>query len=161
MAAGSKAQGEYSVNLYHNYITLTIKTALLLQCSMKKITLILLISIYAFSTFGLSLKEFYCCGKLKSIAVSVTYRGNDKWSKTGCNDGCCKTKYQYVKIKDNHLATGEVTIPVNYFSDLFSENLSFQRLSFISPQVNIINGCHAPPLHSGVPVYISNCVFRI
>ena len=36
---------------------------------MKKAAVILLISIYTLSTFGFCLKEFYCCGKLKSITV--------------------------------------------------------------------------------------------
>jgi hypothetical protein len=37
--------------------------------TVKKITIILLVHIYSLSTLGLSLKGFYCCGKLKTGQV--------------------------------------------------------------------------------------------
>ncbi len=38
---------------------------------MKKLAAISLICIYGLATMGFSLKEFYCCGKLKTISVTL------------------------------------------------------------------------------------------
>lgn len=127
---------------------------------MKKIVLILLISIYSLSAFGVSIKEFYCCGKLVSVTVVVADEGKDKCGMGDNNEGCCKTKYQFFKVKDKHLTTGEFTTPAKYFTDVVSFNPTYQTI-FLSQLVEIINGSHAPPFHTGVPIYISNCVFRV
>ena len=128
---------------------------------MKRTTIILLISIYALSTFGLSLKEFYCCGKLQSISFAISYAEKAKCSKGSNNDDCCKTKYQYFKVKDNHLSSSHVAAPLNSFSDLHTITNTYQFISFTTHEIDVINGSHAPPLHKGIPIYISNCVFRI
>ncbi len=124
---------------------------------MKKVFIILLVCIYSFSTFGVGLKGFYCCGKLKSVNVKLVEEGKEK----GNSKNCCKTKYQYFKVKDNHFATAELTVPVKYYTDLVSFNPSYQYISFLPQQVDILNHSHAPPLYKGVPIYLSNCVFRI
>ncbi len=128
---------------------------------MKRTAIIFLLTIYSLSTFGISLKEFYCCGKLKSISLALSFEGKEKCSKGDNKDGCCKTKYQYFKVKDNHLASAHVTTPLNYFTDLHLFTSSWQSISFIKEEVDIINASYAPPIHTGVPIYISNCVFRI
>jgi hypothetical protein len=121
---------------------------------MKKIALIFLISIYAFSTTGISLKGFYCCDKLKSVRLTLADYGKDK-------DGCCKTKYQSFKIKDTHAAADAITAPVLHYALIHSFDPVFQTPAFISPQAIITNNGHAPPLYNGIPVYISNCIYRI
>ncbi len=127
---------------------------------MKKFALILLICIYSLSTVGFSLKEFYCCGKLKSVTVALAQDTKQKCSK-GDKEGCCKTKYQYFKVKDNHLSSAHVATLLNSFSDLHTITPSYQSISFVTLEIDVINGNHAPPLHTGVPIYLSNCVFRI
>ncbi len=124
---------------------------------MKKIAIILLINIYALSTFGFSLKQFYCCGKLKSVSVVLQETENAKWSK----GDCCKTKFQHYKVKDNHFATDFLNTSVNHFYDLFSFPAYIQIIHSSFQQAKIANSTHAPPLHKGVPAYISNCVYRI
>lgn len=109
------------------------------------------------STFGLGLKGLYCCGKLESVTVKFVEEGKDK---TNSKD-CCKTKYQYFKVKDNHVATAELTVPVKYYTDLVSYNSSYQYISFLPQQVDVLNGIHVPSLYTGVPIYLSNRVFRI
>ncbi len=123
---------------------------------MKRTSLILLICIYSFSTYGVSLKKFYCCSNLNSVSVTLADDAKDKCSK----DGCCKTKYKFFKVNDKHLANSELFTSVKYYTDLFSFTPSYQSISF-PKQVDIFNDCHAPPLYLGVPIYISNCVFRI
>lgn len=127
---------------------------------MKKIVLILLISIYSLSTFGVSLKEFYCCGKLKSVTVTLADDSKDKCGKGDNKDGCCKTKYQFFKVKDKHIATGELATLAKHFTVNVSFTPGYQSL-LLPRQVAVINGSHAPPLYTGVPIYISNCVFRV
>lgn len=124
---------------------------------MKNVSIILLVCIYSLSTFGFGLKGFYCCGKLESVSVKFVEEVKDK----GNNKDCCKTKYQYFKIKDNHVATAELTAPAKYYTDLVSFNPSYEYISFLPQQVKILNSSHAPPLYKGVPIYLSNCVFRI
>jgi hypothetical protein len=112
------------------------------------------------SSFGVSLKEFYCCGKLTSIAVTLADGGKDKREKGDLKNDCCKTKYKFFKVKDNQLTPGELTIPVKLFTDIVSFNPTYQSI-LSRQQVEVINGSHAPPLYWGVPIYICNCVFRV
>lgn len=121
---------------------------------MKVAAVIFLIFIYAFSTTGVSLKGSYCCGKLQSVKLTLADYGKD-------TEGCCKTKYQSFKIKDTHAAADALAVPVlhpvivNFLSPVF------QTLACSSTRAIVVNNSHAPPLHTGVPVYISDCIYRI
>lgn len=128
---------------------------------MKKIIVILLLSIYSISTLGLSSKSFYCCGDLKSVTVSIT---QDEQQKCANDDGmsdCCKTKYQFFKVKDNHVAGDVISTPVLHFVNLHLFTSSFQLINFSSKGTYSANLSNAPPLIHSVPDYIFNCVFRI
>ncbi|MEJ7768459.1 MAG: hypothetical protein WKF89_11655 [Chitinophagaceae bacterium] len=127
---------------------------------MKKIVLILLICSYSLATMGFSLKEFYCCGKLKSVTVELTPNKKQTCNK-GDGSGCCDNKYQFYKVKDNHLSGKAVDIPLKYFTDLDLFTSVIQSISFSIQEIDVMNGSHAPPLYTGVPIYLSNCVFRI
>ncbi|MEO8862046.1 MAG: hypothetical protein ABI358_11520 [Ginsengibacter sp.] len=128
---------------------------------MKKVSLILLASIYALSIFGYGVKGFYCCGKLKSIAVSF-HQHNEKESTNG-NDAsnCCKTKYQFFKVKDNHVASDNFNSPVDFFYAPKLFYASNQTVFFVVRKNIITNHCNAPPLHNGIPIYISDRTFLI
>lgn len=129
---------------------------------MKKTLLILLICSYLLATMGFSLKEFYCCGKLKSVSLAFTPedtkqncgKGNEK-------SGCCDNKYHFFKVKDNHFADGDINIPVKHYIVLDLSVPSYQQISFAFQQINVAHRSNAPPLHSRVSPYIFNCVFRI
>ena len=128
---------------------------------MKKAALILLICVYSLATMGFNLKEFYCCGKLKSVTVVV-----DNFPKSGCksgnNDsGCCKNNFQYFKIKDNYFAANDNSDFQSPYPDLF-----IPVNHFLAEELNIRNDLtvtrgHSPPLITNLPLYISNRVFRI
>jgi hypothetical protein len=126
---------------------------------MKKILSILLIMIYGTATFGMSVKEFYCCGKLKSVSVSFNIFSKSKQTK---DDGCCKTKYHSAKVKDNHIASDKVVFnakkivvaPVNF-------NILVPFV-FANQKIVLSNEINGPPiLYERVPVYILNCNYRI
>jgi len=127
---------------------------------MKKVALILLICSYSLATMGFSLKEFYCCGKLKSVTVELTPNKKQTCNK-GDGSGCCDYKYKFYKVKDNHLSGKAIDISLKYFTDLDLFTSEVQSISFVTQEIDVINGSHAPPLYTGVPIYISNCVFRI
>ena len=128
---------------------------------MKKVSLILLISIYALSSFGIGIKQFYCCGKLKSTSISFIEDNKQKCGKGNEKSGCCKTKYQSFKVKDTHIAADANTNPVKYFSEAIVFNSSFEIMGGIQHQIVVNHPGHAPPLHYSLPLYIFYSVYRI
>ena len=129
---------------------------------MKKIALILLTLIYAASTFAVGVRQFYCCGKLKSTDIAfVQQESKEKDSKADLTTGCCKTEFKSFKVKDTHVTADPINIPAKHFTDLQLFPPSFEvRMQAIEP-VFITNTSHAPLLHQGVRVYILYCVYRI
>lgn len=129
---------------------------------MKKVLLSLLICLYGLSSFGISIREFYCCGKLKSVSFSFVQEAKEKGAKCESdNGGCCKTQHKFFKVKDNHIASYYEVNAANHFVFLNCLTPEFKLPSYLSNQTTADNRSHAPPPNSGVPVYISNRVFRI
>jgi hypothetical protein len=128
---------------------------------MKKAFLIFLVLIYSMSAFGVSLKEFYCCGKLESISVTFAGAKKDKCSKDDNTDLCCKTKFHVLKVKDTHVAPADLSLPFKYCTEQLPLATSYDELHFNFSEVKITNGSHAPPVKKAVPIYIYNCVFRV
>ena len=128
---------------------------------MKKIALILLACVYALSSLGIGIKQFYCCGKLKSVTIKLTPDKKESCNKCNGKKGCCDSKYHFFKVRENHLSENAVDIPLISFIDLDLFTSKIQSISIASPQINLINGSHAPPLYTGVALYIYNCVFII
>lgn len=128
---------------------------------MKKVVLILLICVYSLAIMGFSLKQFYCYGKLTSTTFFISQDEKQEWGKGNKKSDCCDNKYQFFKVKDKHISAGEVGSPVKYFVDMHLYTPSFQDISFASQKPVIAYRSNAPPLHTVVPIYIYNCVFRI
>lgn len=127
---------------------------------MKKFASILLICVYTLATMGFSLKEFYCCGKLKSTTFTLAYAEKNKLEKD--NTGmCCQSKFHYFKLKDNYAGAHHITLPATHFISLYPFNAPFQNRFFSEGKNTIAYRSNAPPLHQDVPIYISTCVFRI
>ena len=150
-----------SVSKNHNYITWVNKHVYFCYAIMKKAALILLICVYSLATMGFSLRQFYCCGKLKSTTFSLALGEQKSCNKGNEKSGCCDNKYQFFKVKDKHISSDEVDSPAKHFVDLHLYTLSFQDISFASQKPGVAYRSNAPPLHTGVPIYIYNCVFRI
>ncbi|HUQ67619.1 MAG TPA: hypothetical protein VM101_15765 [Flavitalea sp.] len=109
---------------------------------------------------GFSLKQFYCCGKLASVTVSLAPTEKDK-CQSDEKKGCCETKFQFFKVKDNHLSANQVDVPVKHFFELHLYTPSFQDISMHRQETSIAYRSNAPPLQQGVPIYIYNCIFRV
>ena len=129
--------------------------------TVKKIIAILLISVYSVSTLGLSLKSFYCCGELKSVTVSITQHEQQKCTNDDGMSDCCKTKYQFFKVKDNHVAGDVISTPLLHHINLHLFSSSFPIINHISQEIYSVNLSNSPPPFHSVPNYIFNCVFRI
>ena len=121
---------------------------------MKKAAIIFLVFVYAFSSTGVAFKADYCCDKLTSIKIILASDVKDK-------EGCCKVKYQSLKIKDAHAAADVVAAPALTYIFVHTLNLYFEINHFGFDNTIELANIHAPPLRSSTPVYISNCVFRI
>lgn len=128
---------------------------------MKKAVLILLILIYSLSSFGVTFKEFYCCGKLKSFSVTLAEIEKNNSGKGKKEDGCCKTDYQCFKVKDTHVAASHINAPLIFYTDLQICFPSFHGNILIAHSVTVANVTHSPPLYRSTSIYLSNGVFRI
>ena len=129
---------------------------------MKKISAILLFSIYSLTTLGIGVRQFYCCGKLKSTNITLVQEAKEKCSNSNAMKGCCKTQFKSVKVKDNHIATdGSITF-VKHFTELHIATPLFDIKAPANQPVVVANASNAPPtkLH-GISIYILNCTYRI
>src|SRR6476646_145851 len=106
---------------------------------MKKVALILLICIYSLATMGFSINQFYCCGKLRSIALTFSQDTQEKCAKGNEKSGCCQNKYQFFKVSDKHVTSYQISSPVIVNIDLHLFTLPFQYIIFTSQNITIAN----------------------
>ena len=128
---------------------------------MKKIALIFLISIYTLSVLGIGIRQFYCCGKLKSTSITLILEVKEKCGKSDAMKGCCKTKFKNFKIKDSHVAADEIAGFVKHFTELHLSIPSFEIKALANEPIVVANTSHAPPERHAVPIYILHCAYRI
>jgi hypothetical protein len=129
---------------------------------MKKASLLILIVLYAVSSFGIGIRAFYCCGKLKSIQFSFVQEAKDKTANGENKKGdCCKTTHHFFKVKDNHKAADNVYAIAKPVIQLHEPGSIFNAPLYFTGQVAVSYHSHAPPIPAGVPLYVSNRVFLI
>jgi hypothetical protein len=128
---------------------------------MKKVVVIFLLCIYSLATMGFCLKQFYCCGKLKSVTFSLTHETKEKCDKGDLKSNCCESKFQFLKIKDHHISAEKVDFIAKYLVDFPSYIHSFQHLNILSEKKSVAYRGNAPPTHLVTPLYIYHSVFRI
>lgn len=128
---------------------------------MKKCILILLMGFYAVSIAGISIKTFYCCGKLKSTTLSFIERSKEKCSKASGMSGCCKTTFHAFKVNDSHIGADVSEWSHALFPEATVFNTVVTRLGEWPQQSVSLNPSHAPPFYNTVPLHISYCVYRI
>lgn len=127
---------------------------------MKKTAVLVLIFLYALSSFGIGIRQFYCCGKLKATSLNIIASPKKSCS-AGESNGCCNTKYQYFKVKDSHFGTQEINSPFNHLAEAPLLLFPTWDLSLVTTQTSSGFFAHAPPLPPCTPIYIMNCVYRI
>ncbi|MEI6263919.1 MAG: hypothetical protein WCP74_02375 [Sphingobacteriia bacterium] len=128
---------------------------------MKRIVLILLISIYTTATFGFGVKQFFCCYQLKSTVIAFASIEEKKCGMDDKMDNCCKTKYTYCKVKDTHFGKSSFKGLDNNFYIVSVQPIvashSFTEQIFAAVAYN----SNPPPLHRAIPIYKLDCVFLI
>ena len=128
---------------------------------MKKVSLIIIICIYSLATLGVGVKQFYCCGKLKSTNIAFTQGTKQHCTNSDEMPGCCKTSFKSFKLNDSHFAADTPIFPLNSYTDLHFLYTSWILEKPINNSKIILNLSNAPPLHYGVPVYLLHCAYRI
>jgi hypothetical protein len=128
---------------------------------MKKALTTAVLITYFFSGLGIGLREFYCFGKLKAVTVVVGTNATARCGKDCGHNGCCKTKYQYFKVKDDQLITPGAAIPPQPSIELY-HIASFLHGSFhdLTHRAQV-DAAVTPPRGDGVPIHIYQCVYRI
>ena len=122
---------------------------------MKKAAIIIFLALtYAVSSTGLAVKADYCCDILQSLKLVLAHGAENK-------EGCCKVKYQSLKVNDTHAAADIVKAPTSTFTFIDVLRYSFELNNLAEETNTRFISIHAPPLISSAPVYISNCIFRI
>ena len=128
---------------------------------MKNIALLLLLILYTSSSLGIGIKQFYCCGKLKTTTICFKQETKEKCGKGDENKGCCKTKFKRLKVTDTQIASDIISNPIKHYTNLHLFTPFFNIIALSSESMDIANASHAPPSHFGIPVYLLNCNFRI
>lgn len=126
---------------------------------MKSTLLIFLLCIYSLSVFGVSSKRFYCCGELRSVTLALVHEGAP--ADDNKDDGCCETKTQFFKVKDKHLQTVKAEFTAKPLLPAVPQFFSTYEPIFPGRDKTVISRPHAPPVYSGVAIYIAHKVFRI
>ncbi|MEJ7912225.1 MAG: hypothetical protein WKF70_03655 [Chitinophagaceae bacterium] len=111
----------------------------------KKLALISLILVYSLATVGVGLRQFYCCGELRSTTLALIKQAKPHCSEGNEKEGCCANKYPFLKVKDTYLSADEVISPAKQASQPGVYFLSCQHLSFVSPLTFIADRSNAPP----------------
>ena len=126
---------------------------------MKKIAILLLLSIYSLASFGIGVNSFYCCGKLKSVTLSF-FEKNVQVPADNSNSSCCQTKHQFLQVHDTHIAA---SIAHFYISpDLALPSPFINKVPLFTTTIGQeATTAHAPPLSVLPPLYILHCVYRI
>ena len=128
---------------------------------MKKIAAILFLTIYSLSVLGIGVRQFYCCGKLKSTSLTLVQESKEKCSNSAAMKGCCKTKFKSLKVKDSHVTTdGNAVNFIKHFTDLDIPVAEFKSAALANEPVVVANTSHAPP-GKAIPLYIFHCTYLI
>ncbi len=128
---------------------------------MKKIILVFFTLLYLVSTSGITLSNFYCCGKLKETYIFShhDYGKNCKGSK---KPGCCDTKTVCCQVKDNHSPSTKIKVGTPTFNVIIHTTaLSLFTFQNLNSETLFSTNLHAPPLLSKQPVYLAVSNLRI
>jgi len=128
---------------------------------MRKTVVLFLTLLYTLSTSGVTISNFYCCGKLKETSLFSDLEGKRGCEKDGITDDCCKTKIHFVKVSDQHSLASRIKVnhedqvtllPFLPASTIYVHNIAVPCSSVLTK---------APPLARKQPVYLDHCTFRI
>ncbi len=127
---------------------------------LKSVILYFLIVVYSTISFGFSVKSHFCCGKLKSISLTVPKKccGESNKSK-----GCCHDETKFLKIKDSQVKNSDSSDFLSETVAIFEPTYFFEFKSFFSYNYKVPNTkiYDPPPLNVKTPLFVKNKVFII
>ena len=139
---------------------------------MKKVLVAILAFFYLSTSVGATLHLHYCMDRLVSWGFSHKSSGKKacpfcgmakQASKDHCYKqakGCCKDEQKLIKI-DTEQKASILDDSFNKQVDLISYSIETPAAYYRFSPVLVYPTSHAPPFIEKVPVFISNCVFRI
>ena len=68
---------------------------------LKKFTILTLLTLYSFASWGLSIHLFYCCGKLESVSLKAEQHEGANCPVKKKTTNCCDKKALQVKVSDD------------------------------------------------------------
>lgn len=127
---------------------------------MKKFLILLILISYSFSSIGVTVNYFYCCGKLKTVSLKQNNSDKKKCKKKK-GKKCCENKLVDIKIKGEQKQSPKFDFKLptivaenacyNNYSTVSIANFSVQNFSLYSN----------PPPQNFLSKSILYCVFRI
>lgn len=126
---------------------------------MKKFWIIMLLSVYGFSSMGMTVSLHYCCGRLKSIDWSPA-KENDCGSghKMGSKP-CCETKTFSNKVKSDQEHVLFVPKQIKAVSEALPPLPVLALAQGLQRPLSPV--AFAPPPLFSPPLFILHCVYRI
>jgi len=129
---------------------------------MKRAALLLLTAIYLLSCLGITANSYYCCGILQATTIFAAPKHKADCEKMASTmPGCCKTKKQYFKVKDQHFGASAVSLNIKIFPAFVIPSLTGHSSLKTFHQEIIAFNIHAPPDLRQSPVYMLNCAYLI
>lgn len=128
---------------------------------MAKFIALMLTCLYLTAFSGATVTVHYCAGSAASINFDESYK-NKKCNKCQKQKkSCCQTKQTILKINSNHEPSFEhyLVSKTKYYKENKSDNvtISLVKLTLVSYSYVFKNPIESPP----IPIYISNCSYRI
>ncbi|HVV54011.1 MAG TPA: hypothetical protein VHC47_01730 [Mucilaginibacter sp.] len=126
---------------------------------LKRSIAVMLMLLYISTVSGFALNLHYCFSRLSSVGIDVAAKKCDNSIETGKMQ-CCKVLHLKIKLKDAHQSEAtlqqaklfDADLPVFYLPYTYFEN----------KQATLQETYSDPPLKlRQVPVFLTNCTFRI
>lgn len=126
---------------------------------MKRLTVLLLLIVYGFSSSGMTLHFHYCCGKLDKIELSPAKEMKCGMQHKAEKKSCCDSKQLELKVKSDYKAEAAAKLII----PSFSAAKSFTDFAVTQPRYGkqLIPQVFAPPPLYQNPLYIFHCLYRI
>lgn len=128
---------------------------------MKKLSAILLVSLYLVITSGFAVNVHYCMGKVSSVELESFGRAPcGSCGKKDAGNSCCRTSVKFFKVKTSHIATAvqHVFNPLQLVAIFRGDSrMAARSASSAIPPVRL----HAAPPPGPQPLFILNDVFLI
>lgn len=127
---------------------------------MKKIVTILLLFIFAGSTMGIGITQFYCCGHLKSTSISFSKSDKSNSAKNHVFS-CCKTTIKNLTLQGSYLGSDYIFGSVKSCAAAVLCTSCHNEKQPLNIMPHLLRQSLSPPLNQGIPIYIFDCVYRI